>query len=120
MDDAVARFRAAADRENRGRRHVRRRYSKGLQAEAVRICRQQATHGVGLRDVAVALGVAPWSLHRWKQRASPTAGRFRQVAVAGSSSRPADRALVVLITPSALRVEGLAVEDAARLLRLLR
>jgi transposase-like protein len=120
MDDVVARFRAAADRENRGRREVRRRYSKGLQAEAVRYCRKQATQGVGLRHVALALGVAPWSLYRWMRQTRPRAGRFRRVAVVAASLRPTDAALVVRITPSGPRVEGLDVDSAARLLMLLR
>jgi transposase-like protein len=120
MDDAAKRFREAADRENRGRRTVRRRYSTALQARAVRYCRRQARQGTGLRVVAVALGVAPWSLYRWMQRSRAQRGGFRPVAVVDEASVPVAADLVLVITPTGPRVEGLDVERAARLLALLR
>ena len=40
MDQELVQFREAAARENRGRRHVRRRYSRALQEQAVRIGRR--------------------------------------------------------------------------------
>jgi transposase-like protein len=118
MDDAAKRFREAADRENRGRRTVRRRYSPTLQTRAVQYCRRQARQGTGLRDVAVALGVAPWSLYRWMHRSRPQPGGFRPVAVVDEAPVASD--LVLVLTPMGPRVEGLDVERAARLLALLR
>lgn len=119
MDDVVRRFRTAADRENRGRRTVRRRYSKALQTEAVRYCRAQARAGTGLRDVAGRLGVAPWSLYRWMQRSGPARARLRPVDVVADVPERGS-SLAVVITPAGPRVEGLDVEAAARLLTLLR
>jgi hypothetical protein len=58
MNEAVRRFRQGATRENRGQRRIRRRYSVALQREAVRYCESQGATGVGVREVAAALGVA--------------------------------------------------------------
>jgi hypothetical protein len=49
MDDALMRFRRAADRENRGR-PLRRRYSPGLQQQAVAYWHQQG-RGQGVRTM---------------------------------------------------------------------
>jgi hypothetical protein len=86
MDQAVVQFQKAAARENRERGSVRRRYSCTLQQQAVEYCRERQRQGDGRRDVAAALGVAPWSLYRWT-RASEERARFHQVQVA----RPAVR-----------------------------
>jgi transposase-like protein len=118
MDQALVRFRQAAARENRRRRDVRRRYSPMLREQAVTYWRNRRQHGERFRDVAAALGVASWSLHRWT-RASKTRARFRPVAVAALP--PAGTpALVVVMGATGPRVEGLDIESAARLLALLR
>ena len=120
MNDAVRRFRDAAARENRGRRLIRRRYSQVLQREAVGYCQRQAAEGVGVRAVAVALGVAPWSLHRWMRRHRSGQPRFHRVKVVAPTRESAAPGLVVVVTANGPRVEGLDVETAARLLALLR
>ena len=120
MDDAVRRFREAANRENRGRRAIRRRYSQALQREAVRYCKGQAAEGVGVRDVAAMLGVAPWSLHRWRRRHRSGVPAFQRVEVGAPIAESAAPGLVVVVTANGPRVEGLDVETAARLLTLLR
>ena len=117
MDQALVRFRQAAARENRGRRDVRRRYSPMLREQAVTYWRKRRQHGERFRDVAAALGVASWSLHRWT-RALKTRARFRPVAVA--MTPPSAPPLVVVMGATGLRVEGLDVDSAARLLALLR
>ena len=118
MDHDLMRFREAAARENRGRRTVRRRYSPALQQQAVEYWRTRRHAGDGLRDIAVALGVAPWSLHRWTRRFENRA-RFEPVqVVAPASSRAAQ--LVVVMGADGPRVEGLTLETAAQLLLLLR
>jgi transposase-like protein len=118
MDQALVRFRQAAARENRGRRDVRRRYSPMLREQAVAYWRNRRQHGERFRDVAAALGVAAWSLHRWT-RASKTRVRFRPVTVAAAPPAVASP-LVVVMGATGPRVEGLDVESAARLLALLR
>lgn len=62
---------------------------------------------------------APWSLYRWT-RASEERARFHQVQVARPAVRSAGAAPVVIMTADGLRVEGLDVDAAAQLLRLLR
>jgi hypothetical protein len=120
MDQALVRFRKAAARENRGRRDVRRRYSATLQHQAVRYWLTRRAEGDGLRDVAVALGVAPWSLFRWT-RQGQTRRRFHPVQVVAPEPRQAvAHGLVVVMCADGPRVEGLDVEAAARLLALLR
>lgn len=122
MDEALRRFREAADRENRGRGRgtVRRRYSKDLQAAAVRYWKARQRAGDGLRDVAAALGVAPWSLRRWWQQPVPRGPRFQRVHIDAARVPAPVPSLVLLITAQGPRVEGLDVEGAARLLALLR
>jgi hypothetical protein len=119
MDQAVVHFRNAAARENRERSSVRRRYSSTLQQQAVAYCRVRQRRGDGLRDVAAALGVAPWSLYRWT-RASEERARFHEVQVVAPALRSAGATPVVIMCADGLRVEGLDIEAAAQLLRLLR
>lgn len=119
MDQEVVLFRQAAARENRGRRHVRRRYSRALQAQAVAYWRTRQRAGDGLKSVAAALGVAPWSLRRWVQQARERA-RFQPVHVAVPAPSTPPPSLTVVLTAAGARVEGLDVETAARLLGLLR
>ena len=120
MDQELVRFRKAAARENRGRRDVRRRYSPTLQQQAVHYWLTRRAEGDGLRDVAVALGVAPWSLFRWTRRGK-TRRRFHPVqVVAPEPPRVVTSGLVVMIGPEGPRVEGVDLATAARLLALLR
>lgn len=119
MDQALVRFRKAAARENGPRRGERRRYSNPLQEQAVEYWLTRRQQGDGLRDVAAALGVAPWSLHRWV-RACERRARFHPVEVVAPASATVGAAPVVVMTVDGLRVEGLDVEAAAQLLRLLR
>jgi hypothetical protein len=120
MDQALVRFRKAAARENRGRRDVRRRYSIALQQQAVQYWLTRRAKGESLRDITVALGVAPWSLYRWT-RQGKTRRRFHPVqVVAAEPARAVTPGLVVMMGPDGARVEGLDLETAARLLALLR
>jgi transposase-like protein len=119
MDQELARFREAAGQENHGRRDIRRRYSTALQRQAVRYWLARQRQGDGLRDVAAALGVAPWSLYRWTKQSKPRQ-RFAPVqVVAAPSPRPVS-GIVVVMSADGPRIEGLDVEAAARLVALLR
>jgi hypothetical protein len=90
--------------------------SEHLQHQAVEYWRTRQRQGEGLRDVAAALGVAPWSLHRWT-RASKRRERFHEVQIVAPASRPSDAAPVLIMTADGVRVEGLDVDAAAQLLR---
>ena len=119
MDQDVKAFRAATQRENGTRTGLQRRYSPALRGQAVRCWQARQQAGEALREVAKALGVAPWSLYRWT-RASPSRARFHPVAIV-APQRPTERAdLVIVVGATSTRVEGLDVETAARLLALLR
>ena len=119
MDQDVKAFRVAASRENGSRKGLQRRYSVALRAQAVGCWQVRQRAGGALRDVAEALGVAPWSLHRWT-RASPPRTRFHPVEIVPQEPRGPSTADVVVAAAGQLRVEGLDVESAARLLALLR
>jgi hypothetical protein len=119
MDQALSRFRRDVGRENRDRESVRRRYSARLQKQAVAYWRVRQQQGDGLREVAAALGVAPWSLYRW-MRAWDARERFHEVEVVASAPRSAGVAPVVVLSAEGVRVEGLDVDATAHLLRLLR
>jgi hypothetical protein len=76
-------------------------------------------HGDGLRVVAAALGVAPWSLHRWV-KASRRQARFHQVQIVTPVPAAPTVPLVIVLSAVGAPVEGLDVEAAAKLLALLR
>lgn len=118
MDQELIRFRQAAERENRRRRGQRRRYSPTLQQLAVDYWQSHRQHD-GLRTIAAALGVAPWTLHRWT-RLSAKQSRFRPIEVITREPMVGAVPVVITITTDGPRVEGLTVETAARLLTLLR
>jgi len=115
MDEEVTRFRAAAALENRGRGRMGRRYSAGLQAQAVRYWTRRQQEGETLPEVAAALGVASWSLQRWAR-----APRLRAVQVVTQSTQPVVPRLVVVLTADSVRIEGLDVETAAQFVARLR
>jgi transposase-like protein len=119
MDHALAEFRKAASRENRGRRGLQRRYSPALQERAVEYWRMRHHVGDGVRVIATALGVAHWSLHRWI-RASESRPRFHPVQVVTPAPARPVTSVVIRLMSDGPRVEGLDVETAARLLALLR
>jgi len=119
MDDALIRFRHAADRENRHRR-LRRRYSLELQHDAVAYWQRRRRED-GVRTIAAALGVSVTTLQRWT-RGSVSRPRFRPIEVVDPAPaiNASAAAVAIQITAAGPRVEGLTVEAAARLLALLR
>jgi hypothetical protein len=117
MDDALNRFRDAADREN-ATRPLRRRYSVPLQREAVAYWPQRRGHE-GMRTVAAALGVSMTTLQRWT-RGAATRPRFHAVGIVERSTAADGPPVVIPITAAGPRIEGLTVETAARMLALLR
>ena len=119
MDHALIEFQRAADRENRGRRRLQRRYSPALQHQAVEYWRVRDRAGQGLRAVAAALGVAHWTLYRWVQ-ASKASAPFRPVRVESADRGGSPSTLVIHWTAEGPRVEAVDVESAARLLMLMR
>lgn len=119
MDDEVVRFRRAAERENREGRAIRRRYSRTLQQQAVDYCQARRQQGGGVRAIAASLGIAPWSLHRWMRRLPPRSS-FRAIALTEPAVVAPGPSVMITMTATGPRVEGLTVEMAAQLLTLLR
>ena len=115
MDQELVQFRKAASRENRGRRDVRRRYSMTLRQQAAQYCLKRRAKGEGLREVAAALGVAPWSLFRWTRHATRRRQFHPVQVVAPEPPSASHHGLVVVLRADGPRVEGLNVETAARL-----
>jgi hypothetical protein len=76
-------------------------------------------HGDGMRVVAAALGIAPWSLYRWT-RIYEQHVRFHPIQIVDNSPAVADASLVMVMRPDGLRIEGLDIQTAAQLLKLLR
>jgi transposase-like protein len=103
LEDAVA-----------GRRGGERRYPQELRSRAASYLHEQDAAGVGARAVAAELGLPVMTLKRWARQVPV---RFRPVLV---SSSPAVRGSApVLVTPGGYRIEGLALDDVAMLLRAL-
>ena len=119
MDQAVIDFRHTAEHENHGRHGLQRRYSRGLRHQAIAYWQRRRSAGEGVRVVAAALGVAPWSLHRWI-RSAQTRPRFREVKVIAPEPTRATSRIVLRMTADGAQVEGLDVETLAQLLMLVR
>jgi hypothetical protein len=116
MDEAVERFRRQARRELGDRQGAERRYSADLRAQAIAYWRTRASAGDGLLPVATALGIAPWTLHRWAR----TGTALQRVAVIADVTPAPPARLTVIVTADTLRVEGLDLDTAAQLIARLR
>jgi transposase-like protein len=117
MDQALTAFREAADQENRDRPQ-RRRYSSTLQQQALRYWQERRAHE-GVPSIAASLGISSSTLQRWT-RGARRRPRFRPVAIGAPERSVVAGPLVITITDSGPRVEGLTIETAAQLLTLLR
>ncbi len=114
MDTLLEQFRNEAE----SRTTVR--YAKELRDIAVQYARQQKQMGRGLTPVAKELGVTVVSLRAWMTEADSS---FLPVEVCAGSERVDNGtqggAGLHLVSPCGYRVEGLSVESAYQLLRLL-
>ncbi len=119
MDQTLAQFRRAAERENRGRRRLQRRYSPALQSQAIAYCRQRRQAGDRMHAIAAALGVAEWSLQRW-MRGAKGRPQFEAVQVLDPEPARTVPSLALRLTAEGPRVEGLDVETIVQLLERLR
>lgn len=116
MDEAVERFRRQARRELGDRQGAERRYSEDLRTQAIAYWRTRASQGDGLNVVATALGIAPWTLHRWAR----TGTALQRVEVLADAAPARSTWLTLLVTADTLRVDGLDVDTAAQLIARLR
>ena len=118
MDQALIRFRQAAARANRDRQGLQRRYSNDCST------RRWSTCARGSNRATACVRSPPRSGSR---RGASIAGRVRLRSADGFTRcrswpppRPGHGAPVVIMSADGLRVEGLDVNAAAQLLRLLR
>ena len=115
MDESIRRLRSQVSRFTQGRPRTGVRYSLAFRAEVAAVARRRVSQGVGLRQTAREIGVAPWTLALWvRQDGQPV---LRAVTVVPDTEATAAPPQPVLVTPSGFRVEGL---DTAMLVTMLR
>jgi transposase-like protein len=91
------------------------RYSASFRREVVDHALARLAEGVSIGRIARALSLRPKSLQVWlRSKRSPSLRRVRVV-----DPPPAIESRLVVVTPAGIRVEGLDLGSAAKLLRLL-
>lgn len=106
----------------RGEVGPRTRYTQEQRQEAVAYMRARQQQGASREEAAKELGVSSWTLSRWgsaaRRATQEEPARAALVPVEVKDARPeARRGGLVVHGPGGVRVEGLCVEDAVRLLR---
>lgn len=97
----------------------------GLRSRIVLYAQRRQADGERVAEIAGRLGLAERTLRRWlrRERGEETAVGFRPVSIVPVAAGPGDclgaSAELTLVTPGGYRVEGLDVEAAAYLLRVL-
>ncbi len=100
-----------------GKRGRTTRIPDDVRAMVVRYARQQRRAGVAWRTIASELGLSTSAMQRWaKRRERPRTRRAAAIVpVQVREERREERGLAV-VTPSGVRVEGLSLEAAVRVL----
>ena len=118
--DRARQFREGAARENRDRPRSGWRYSPALRELAVEHGRATRRAGRAWTEIAGELGVSTLTLSRWLE-AAPAASFLPVAVVEGKQVSPSlPHSLLAAITPSGLRIEGLAWLEVLDLVRLYR
>jgi len=115
MPDATARLRRQARQFVNTTSPTATRYSASFRRDAIAHARARIADGVSVARIARDLGLRPKSLQVWLRAKPRLALRRVRVVVPPQSPDPP----VVVITPAGVRVEGLDLDGAAKLLRLL-
>jgi len=106
-----------------GRRRRNDPVPLALRRELVRYAQARRRAGAGWWTIGRELGLSGSTLARWCAKPGRAVLRpvrvMRGAAVEMGKSDRSDRRLVVVVTAAGHRVEGLAVDDAALLLRVL-
>jgi transposase-like protein len=115
MPDPTARLRRQARQFLNTTSPTATRYSASFRREAIDHARIRIAEGVSVARIAREIGLRPRALQVWlRSKPRPT---LRRVRVADPPPPPDPS--VAVVTPAGVRVEGLDLESAARLLRLL-
>jgi len=91
-----------------------------VRAEAAAWADRQRAAGATMSAVARELGVADETVRRWGSRSGRATRATALVPVEIITDEPARSRTLTVIAPGGYRVEGLTVEEAAMLLRVLR
>lgn len=93
----------------------RRRYSAELQGRILDWVRRAMASGWAESDCGKALGIKTWRFRMWRRQASAPSESVALVPIEIEQVVPGTT--ISLITPAAYRVEGLTLDQVARLLR---
>jgi len=93
------------------------RYPWALRREAVALARPALSEGLSLVSVAEDLGVRGSTLSRWLDDGTERPSLRPVEVVAEEEEQVARAPVVVVVTVSGVRIEGLRVEDVPALLR---
>jgi transposase-like protein len=115
MPDPTVRLRRQARQFLNATTPTATRYSAPFRREVIDHARARVAEGDPVARIARELGLRPKVLHVWLRSKPRPALRRVRVAIA---PQPPDRSVVV-VTAAGVRVEGLDLEGAAKLLRLL-
>lgn len=118
MDERVSEFRRMVQRQRGWRPGRGARYPSRLRAEAVACAREGLRSGLSLSAMAAQLGVGAPTLSRWLETEEAGLREVEILAEAPPSTAGSGVGLV-LVAPSGYRVEGLGLEQAVELLRVL-
>jgi transposase len=94
-----------------------------VRAEAEAWAERRRAAGATFSAIADELGVSPESVRRWAAKSMPPAPTTALVPVeivAGKPELAQERRTLTVVAPGGYRVEGLTVDEAAALLRVLR
>lgn len=114
----VAEIRAAIDAQ--GVRRIREPYSERVQKLVAAYAREARREGQGWRRIATAVGMSPTTVERYVRRHGEDERVSMVPVVVSSPDSPARHRPLVLVSPSGFRLEGLALDEAAQLLDVLR
>ncbi len=103
-----------------GRRSRTQAIPRPIRARVTEYARRGRAKGRSWREMAQAVGLSAYTVQRWVERAQETApGAQKMVPVRVEVDPESGPGGLVLITPSGMRLEGLAREDAVAVLRAL-
>ena len=122
MEKTQARLRDQIERHRAGKTRPNLRFPATLRREILQYAQEHRVGGEGVHAIARGLSLNPNTLYGWLG-AEGRRGSFRPVRVVATGATSSAPEVVargaVLVTPQGFRVEGLAPETLAALLRAL-
>ena len=117
MSDSAAEVRTAL--AALGKRGRTTRIPDDVRAMVVRYARQQRRRGVSWRTISTELGLSATAMQRWAKRRERSRSRRAAAMVLPVQVREErlDERSLAVVTPSGMRVEGLSLEGAVRVLQ---